>query len=294
MWPLSRENHPKQLIELIADESLLSSTAWRLNGLDEAQLADELLVVCGEPHKFMSAIQVRSSGKTARILLEPAARNTAPALTLAALDARARHGDPVLAVMPADHAVADSVAFQHAVAHAADYAQDGAIVALGVLPRRAETGYGYIKLGSPLRGAVDPSCACLIERFVEKPDQELARQYLESGEYWWNSGIFVVRASTWLATIEALQPEIFAACDAAWSNGVTDGGFFKADETSFLACPSDSIDYAVMEHLTSTTRGDTPRVLWYRSPPDGPMWDRGTRSGKSCRRAQKATWRAGA
>ena len=261
LWPLSREHHPKQLIELIADESLLSSTASRLDGLDGARLANELMVVCGEHHKFMSATQVRVSGKPARILLEPAARNTAPALTLAALDARARHGDPVLVVMPADHAVADNEAFQHAVAQAASYARDNAIVALGVLPRHAETGYGYIRLGTPLRGTRGLSGAHLIERFVEKPHSELAQEYLESGEYWWNSGIFVVRASTWLAAIELLQPEIFAACDAAWRNGTTEAGFFRADAASFAACPSDSIDYAVMERLTSAPYDNTPRGI---------------------------------
>ena len=192
LWPLSREHHPKQLIELITDESLLSSTAWRLDGIKNVRLANELLVVCGEPHKFMSATQVRASGATARILIEPVARNTAPALTLAALDARARHGDPVLVVMPADHAVTDIKAFQHAVAQAAQYAQNGAIVTLGVLPRRAETGYGYIKVGAPLPDIRGVARAHTIERFVEKPHQELAQQYLESGEYWWNSGIFVV------------------------------------------------------------------------------------------------------
>ncbi|WP_244106608.1 mannose-1-phosphate guanylyltransferase/mannose-6-phosphate isomerase [Paraburkholderia phenazinium] len=259
LWPLSREHNPKQLIELIADESLLTSTAGRLDGLDKALLIDETLVVCGEHHKFRSADQVRINGRPARILLEPVARNTAPALTLAALDARVRHGDPVLAVMPADHAVTDSKAFQTAVAQAAICARDGAIVALGVLPRRAETGYGYIKVGSALCESVGPSGARLIERFVEKPHQELAQQYLESGEYWWNSGIFVVRASTWLAAIEALQPEIFAACDAAWSNGTTENGFFKTDTDSFAACPSDSIDYAVMERLTSAADNAAPK-----------------------------------
>lgn len=258
LWPLSRENHPKQLIGFLTNESLLSSTSWRLNGIENARLVNELLVVCGEQHKFLSAAQLHASGTPARILLEPAARNTAPALTLAALDARARHGDPVLAVMPADHVVTDTKAFQHAVAQAAQYAQNGAIVTLGVLPRRAETGYGYIKLGVPLPNIRSAARAHTIEQFVEKPHQELAQQYLESGEYWWNSGIFVVRASTWLAAIEALQPEIFFACDAAWSNGTTEGDFFKANTASFETCPSDSIDYAVMERLTGVEQSVFP------------------------------------
>ncbi len=249
LWPLSREHHPKQLIDLIADESPLAATARRLNGIEHAALADTLLLVCGEQHRFTSAAQVNARGLPARILIEPAARNTAPALTLAALEARARHGDPVLAVMPADHAVADIRAFQEAIAQAARYAQDDAIVTLGVLPRRAETGYGYIKLGAGVPDAHGATGGHAVERFVEKPHQELAQQYLQSGEYWWNSGIFVVRASTWLKAIEALQPKIFAACETAWRTGVQDDAFFKVDAATFAACPSDSIDYAVMERL---------------------------------------------
>jgi mannose-1-phosphate guanylyltransferase/mannose-6-phosphate isomerase len=254
LWPLSREHHPKQLIGLIADESLLTATARRLDGISSATLDNELLLVCGEHHRFMSAAQARASGKSARILLEPVARNTAPALTLAALDAQARHGDPVLVVMPADHAVTDPKAFQDAIALAARYAQAGAIATLGVLPRHAETGYGYIRIGAPVQHANGTLGGHTIERFVEKPHQELARQYLQSGEYWWNSGIFVVRASTWLAAIAALNPLMHAVCEAAWGSGAEEaGGFFKADATAFDACPSDSIDYAVMERLADPT-----------------------------------------
>jgi len=263
LWPLSREHHPKQLLGLIGDESLLTSTARRLEGLSGTAgltLADELVLVCGDHHRFMSAAQVRASGKPARIVLEPAARNTAPALTLAALDALAHGADPVLAVMPADHAVLDPAAFQQAVAQAARYARDGAIATLGVLPRRAETGYGYIKIGAELCTGGAPHDAGggasenaigghAIERFVEKPHQELADRYLQSGEYWWNSGIFVMRASTWIKAIAALRPEIHAACDAAYRAGAIEGSFFKVDAQAFDTCPSDSIDYAVMEHL---------------------------------------------
>ncbi|MCG1047369.1 sugar phosphate nucleotidyltransferase, partial [Mycetohabitans sp. B6] len=171
LWPLSREHHPKQLIGLIADESLLTATARRLDGISSATLDNELLLVCGEHHRFMSAAQARASGKSARILLEPVARNTAPALTLAALDAQARHGDPVLVVMPADHAVTDPKAFQDAIALAARYAQAGAIATLGVLPRHAETGYGYIRIGAPVQHANGTLGGHAIERFVEKPHQ---------------------------------------------------------------------------------------------------------------------------
>ncbi|WP_323122765.1 mannose-1-phosphate guanylyltransferase/mannose-6-phosphate isomerase [Burkholderia alba] len=249
LWPLSREHHPKQLIDLISDESPLSATARRLTGITNADLADTLLLVCGEQHRFTSAAQVNARGLQPRILLEPAARNTAPALTLAAFEARERHGDPVLVVMPADHAVADTGAFQESVALAARYAQDNAIVTLGVLPRRAETGYGYIKIGESVPGSHGATGGHAIESFVEKPHQELAQQYLQSGDYWWNSGIFVVRASTWLNAIRALQPQIHAACESAWRNGAQEGPFFKADAVSFAECPSDSIDYAVMERL---------------------------------------------
>ncbi|AIO67668.1 mannose-1-phosphate guanylyltransferase/mannose-6-phosphate isomerase [Burkholderia oklahomensis] len=261
LWPLSREHHPKQLIDLIADESPLSATARRLTGIANAELADTLLLVCGEQHRFTSAAQVNARGLKARILLEPAARNTAPALTLAALEALAHHGDPVLAAMPADHAVSDARAFQDTIAQAARYAQDGAIVTLGVLPRRAETGYGYIKVGAPLADSRGVEGGHAIDSFVEKPHQELAQQYLQSGDYWWNSGIFVVRASTWLAAIRALQPDMHAACEAAWRNGTTEGPFFKVDAADFAACPSDSIDYAVMERLTGARELDIPGVI---------------------------------
>ncbi|MDY7789432.1 mannose-1-phosphate guanylyltransferase/mannose-6-phosphate isomerase [Burkholderia ubonensis] len=249
LWPLSREQCPKQLIELVSDESPLSATARRLNGIESASLGDRLLLVCGESHRFMSAAQVAGRAAPARILLEPAARNTAPALTLAALDARALADDPVLVVMPADHVIGDVGAFQDAVGRAARYALGGAIVTLGVLPRRAETGYGYIQVGAPHTGRHGGQGGYAISRFVEKPDEALAERYLHSGDYWWNSGIFVTRASVWLKAIHALAPEIHAACEAAWRAGLAEDPFFRIDAAAFDACPSDSIDYAVMERL---------------------------------------------
>ncbi|MBJ9730697.1 mannose-1-phosphate guanylyltransferase/mannose-6-phosphate isomerase [Burkholderia cenocepacia] len=249
LWPLSREQYPKQLIELVSNESPLSATARRLNGIANASLGDTLLLVCGEQHRFMRAEQVHGRSAPARILLEPAARNTAPALTLAALDASALADDPVLAVMPADHVIVDVGAFQDAIARAARYAQEGAIVTLGVLPRRAETGYGYIQVGEPRSGRRGSQGGYAIGRFVEKPDATLAERYLQSGDYWWNSGIFVTRASVWLKAIGALAPGIHAACDSAWRAGVADDPFFRIDAAAFDACPADSIDYAVMERL---------------------------------------------
>ncbi|WP_175717047.1 mannose-1-phosphate guanylyltransferase/mannose-6-phosphate isomerase [Burkholderia anthina] len=250
LWPLSRECHPKQLIELISNESPLSATARRLNGISNASLGDTLLLVCGEQHRIMSAAQVAGRAAPPRILLEPAARNTAPALTLAALDTSALDEDPVLAVMPADHIISDVAAFQDAIGRAARYAQEGAIVTLGVLPRRAETGYGYIQVGAQRTGQLSGQGGYSIGRFVEKPDVALAERYLHSGDYWWNSGIFVTRASVWLKAIRALAPAIHTACEAAWRAGVAEESFFRVDAAAFDTCPSDSIDYAVMERLT--------------------------------------------
>ncbi|MBR8252829.1 mannose-1-phosphate guanylyltransferase/mannose-6-phosphate isomerase [Burkholderia ambifaria] len=252
LWPLSREQYPKQLIELTSNESPLSATARRLNGIANASLGDTLLLVCGEQHRIMSAAQVLGRAAPARILLEPAARNTAPALTLAALDASALADDPVLAVMPADHVIGDVGAFHEAIGRAARYAQEGAIVTLGVLPRRAETGYGYIQVGEPRAGRLGGHGGYTIGRFVEKPNAALAERYLHSGDYWWNSGIFVTRASIWLKAIRALAPDIHAACDAAWRAGIAEDPFFRIDAAAFDACPADSIDYAVMERLAES------------------------------------------
>ena len=256
LWPLSREQYPKQLLGLLADETLLEATACRLDGLSHATPVNErVILVCGENHRFMSAEQLRRVGKPAQIILEPSPRNTAPALTAAALETLAVGHDAIMVVMPADHAVPDTNSFKAAVLCAAGYAAHGAIVTLGVVPRRAEIGYGYIKVGAPF----DTNGGHRIERFVEKPHQELAQRYLQSGEYWWNSGIFVVRASVWLAAIEASRPEIYAACKTAFSSGSLDGQFFRLDADAFQACPDDSIDYAVMESLSAN--GPFPGVV---------------------------------
>lgn len=246
LWPLSRKNHPKQLIGLLAEESLLATTAHRLDGLaDPLPVTEQLILVCGEQHGFMSAEQLRKSGKPMRILLEPHARNTSPALTAAALSTIAHNGDAIMVVMPADHAVPDTEAFHAAVSQAVCYAVDGAIVTMGVAPHRAETGYGYVRVGP----ALGQGGGYAIDRFVEKPRRELAEQYVHSGEYLWNSGIFVVRASVWLTAISTLRPDIFSACQAAYRDGSADGQFFRLDPCGFERCPADSIDYAVMERL---------------------------------------------
>src|SRR5471030_2824529 len=256
LWPLSRQQFPKQLIELMGAESLLEATLRRLDGLDVATHGrdtvhfasnDELIVVCGTEHKLLTAQQIERNGRRARIVLEPCARNTAPALTLAALAAvaAASGDDPVMVTMPADHA-----AFRCTIAKAIEHAASGALVALGVVPDKIETGYGYIKAGATLGTADDGAPqARVLERFVEKPRREIAEQYLASGEYWWNSGIFVCRASVWLAAIEHFQPAIHAACVIAFERGLHQDGFTQLDVDAFEACPSDSIDFAVMERI---------------------------------------------
>ena len=245
LWPLSREKYPKQLLALMGEDSLLQATLRRFEGVSGADSAPPL-VVCNEEYRFVVAEQLRLIGKQGRIVLEPMGRNTAPALTLAAMAARSGGDDPVLLVMPADHVVAQPEVFQQGVCHAARLAQDGAIVTFGITPDRPETGYGYIQAGATL----NEDGARAIARFVEKPDLATAEGYLQAGDYLWNSGLFVLRASVWLKALERCRPDILAACDVAWKNGTSDLSFLRVDAESFAACPSDSIDYAVMERLT--------------------------------------------
>lgn len=255
LWPLSREQYPKQLLNLIAEDTLLEATANRLAGVAAlagrpAGMEAAQIVVCGEEHRFMIADMMKRAGKPARILSEPCGRNTAPALTVAALHALAAAGDnadAVLVVTPADHSVADVDAFRQAIATAIQHADQGAIVTLGVKPLGPETGFGYIRAaGGAARGAF------MLDRFVEKPHLELAKHYVESGEFWWNSGIFVVLASVWLRAVAGLQPEMAAQCQAAYQAGeraASAGDVLCLGKDAFHACPSDSIDYAVMEKL---------------------------------------------
>ncbi|RQS69247.1 mannose-1-phosphate guanylyltransferase/mannose-6-phosphate isomerase [Burkholderia sp. Bp8963] len=247
LWPMSREQYPKQLIGVLGTDSLLQATVQRMKGFssDTSTLAAPI-VVCGDEHRFVTAEQLRASRIDARIVVEPARRDTAPALTLAAAAAFADGEDAIVVAMPADHAIADTAAFHRALVLAIEHARRGAIATLGVPPTRADTGFGYIRLGDELG-----SDAYRIERFVEKPAAELAEQYLESGLYWWNSGIFVVRASVWLDTLRALRPDMHAACVAAYQHGADDGPFFRPHSDAFQQSPSDSIDYAVMERLAS-------------------------------------------
>ncbi|HZZ12294.1 MAG TPA: mannose-1-phosphate guanylyltransferase/mannose-6-phosphate isomerase [Paraburkholderia sp.] len=276
LWPLSRERSPKQLIGLMGGESLLESTVHRVdaalatmarsmedakagagaaNAMSRAALnLSAPVVICCEDLRLQTLERLEACDKPVRLVLEPVPRNTAPALTVAALAARASAApgdDPIIVALPADHLIADYVAFGAALEEAVVHAARGAIVTLGVPPQRAETGYGYIRTGM----ATGTQGARAIERFVEKPDAELAQRYVDSGEYWWNSGMFVVRASVWLAAIALCRPAIASACADAFEHASVDGdGALHLARAAFAACPSDSIDYAVMERVATDAR----------------------------------------
>jgi mannose-1-phosphate guanylyltransferase/mannose-6-phosphate isomerase len=250
LWPLSREQHPKQLMALTGKETLLQATAVRIDRrLDSAGLqALDPIIVANDDCRFMTAEQLREAGvPAAAIILEPSGRNTAPALTLAALFALEGGGDPALLVMPADHVISDVAAFRAAVAGGAPHAEDGKIVTFGVKPTRPETGYGYIRTGADA-GA---DGTLIIDAFVEKPDAAKAEAYAASGRYLWNSGIFLMRASVWLRSLGAQRPEILAACRAAFAARERDLDFLRVGKAAFGACPTDSIDYAVMETMSA-------------------------------------------
>lgn len=245
LWPVSREQYPKQLIDVVGDQTLLQATVTRMKNFPVTwEVSPDPVIVCGADHYFATYEQACQSGVSARIVVEPSRRDTAPALTLAALTARAQEPDAILVAMPADHAIADLGALHNAIDIAARYAQNGDIVTLGVPPTRPDTGFGYIRFGAELQDG-----AHRIERFVEKPAAELAQQYVDAGNYWWNSGMFVVRASVWLSVIELLQPDIFAACVLAYEHSKNVDGCIIPGAPEFARSPSDSIDYAVMEHL---------------------------------------------
>ena len=258
LWPLSRENRPKQLLALTGEYTMLQETARRLEGF-HAGLVERApsIVVCNNEHRFMVAEQLRAAGiEGARILLEPVGRNTAPALALAALIAMRDNEDPILLVMPADHVIADREAFHAAVTIGLEAAQAGALVTFGIVPTDPETGYGYIRTGTARQnGSLD------LVAFVEKPGLHRAQEYVASGQYVWNSGLFMMRASVWLEALESLQPTMAAACRAAADGSTHDTDFIRIDATAFSSCPSDSIDYAVMEKLAEQPKLGIPGVV---------------------------------
>ena len=245
LWPLSRAGFPKQFLSLTGNESLFQQAAQRLVslGAGDIQVAKPLIVT-GEEHRFLASEQLREAGiELGAALLEPVGRNTAPALTLAALAAQADGEDPVLVVTPADQTVADTAAFTQAMQQAIREADSGSIVILGITPDRPETGYGYIQAQ-----AKSDATANAVQRFVEKPNVATAQQYLNEGGYYWNAGMFVLKASAWLQALAAFRPDIANGTAAAWTSKTQDNAFIRPDKAEFTAIPSESIDYAVMEH----------------------------------------------
>ena len=245
LWPLSRAQHPKQFLVLQGNQSLFQQAALRLAALADA--GSEVAAPCivgNEEHRFLVLDQLREARiPLPTLLLEPIGRNTAPAMTLAALQAVEGGGDPVLVVTPADQTVTDGAAFTTALRRAVHAAAGGGIVILGVTPDRPETGYGYIRAGGTAAG--DATLA--VERFVEKPDLATAQRYLAEGGYFWNSGMFVVRASVWLAALDHFRPDIAAATRVAFAAKSVDASFVRPGKAEFAAVPAESVDYAVME-----------------------------------------------
>jgi mannose-1-phosphate guanylyltransferase/mannose-6-phosphate isomerase len=246
LWPLSREMFPKQLLPLVGEQTMLQATVTRLSGLPEL---GSPMVVCNEQHRFMVAAQLSAIHQPSAILLEPVGRNTAPAVALAALHCIAGGHDPLLLVLPADHVIGNSAALCCTISSGIPFAEDGKLITFGVVPTGPETGYGYIKAGLRLKAEGDnlkPE-AYSVERFVEKPDRTTAENYLASGDYFWNSGMFLFRASRYLEELERFAPEMLLACRKALAGASRDLDFIRLDSEAFAACPSDSIDYAVME-----------------------------------------------
>jgi mannose-1-phosphate guanylyltransferase/mannose-6-phosphate isomerase-like protein (cupin superfamily) len=265
LWPLSRQHHPKQFLALLSERSLLQETVSRLDGLHDVAPP---IFVCNEEHRFLAAHQIKQLGKTpAAIILEPVGRNTAPALTLAALmltdiSGESHSDDPIMVVMPSDHVIRDVGAFQSVVQRGAALAEGSAMVAVGIVPRSPNVGYGYIRKGeafnSPMTegapragntGGSPPSAVApsRVAAFVEKPDKETAEKMLEAGDYLWNSGIFILRASTWLEQLRKHRPDIAEICTAANAQGQRDGDYYRPDATMFASCPGDFVAYSIME-----------------------------------------------
>ena len=249
LWPLSRAGFPKQFLSLTGSESLFQQAAMRLMALGSDDIhVTKPIIVTGEEHRFLASEQLREAGIELKVaILEPVGRNTAPALTLAALAAQVDGEDPVLVVTPADQTVINISAFTQAMQQAIREAAIGNIVIMGIKPNRPETGYGYIQTHAQ-RGAE----AIGVIRFVEKPDSTTAKQYLKQGGYYWNAGMFVLKASVWLKALAAFRPDIAEPTTVAWNGKTQDNTFIRPGKAEFAVIPSESIDYAVMERCPNS------------------------------------------
>ena len=242
LWPMSRDLMPKQFLKLNGEDTMLQATVKRLQNLD----ASAPLVICNEEHRFIAAEQLRQVKQLDHnIILEPVGRNTAPAIALAAMAAIIKDHDPLLLVLAADHMILNTLAFELAVSKAQQLAKQDKLVTFGIVPTHAETGYGYICCGEATGDAFT------VRRFVEKPDAATAEQYFSSGDYYWNSGMFMFKASRYLAELKQYRPDIYAACELAMAEVNPDLDFIRVNKEAFVACPDDSVDYAVMEKTSA-------------------------------------------
>jgi mannose-1-phosphate guanylyltransferase / mannose-6-phosphate isomerase len=251
LWPLSREYYPKQFLRLFGRYSMLQETVLRLDGIEAGLDLLDPLFVCNEVHRFLLAEQIHQINRRYQsILLEPQGRNTAPALTVAAIALLKTNPDTVMIMMPADHHITNQQEFQNVIKAGYKLAQQGVLITCGIVPEHAETGYGYIRTGQKLQNDLSADIYAL-DSFTEKPDVETAQSYIGGGKHLWNSGIFMMQASVWCEAIKHFQPDIFQSCQDAFTKGSTDNHFYRLDKESFIKCRSDSIDYAVMEKLTT-------------------------------------------
>ena len=245
LWPLSREHYPKQFLNLFGEKTLLQNTLLRLDGLSSSIDVSDPTIICNETHRFLVTEQsAQVSQNIKSIILEPKGRNTAPALTIAALN----QPNDILLMMPADHLISQIDLFHNAISAGIEMAQQEKLVTFGIKPDVPETGYGYIHMGAELR-TINKQAVHALNGFTEKPELSVAEKYLESGEYLWNSGLFMMKASVWLDKIKMFQTAMYDACINAYEKGEQDGLFYRLHEDAFINCPSDSIDYAVMEKL---------------------------------------------
>ncbi|TBL73551.1 mannose-1-phosphate guanylyltransferase/mannose-6-phosphate isomerase [Obesumbacterium proteus] len=240
LWPLSRTLHPKQFLSLISPNTMLQDTVSRLDGIAH----DDPIIICNEDHRFIVAEQLRAKNyRHNGIILEPIGRNTAPAVALGALHAIASGNDPILFILAADHSITDIDAFILSVNKAINEASKGNLVTFGITPTSPETGYGYIKKGKPVS-----DYSFTVDKFVEKPNQAIAQSYIDSGDYFWNSGLFMFKASVFLRELGRFRPDILLACQRSFDNSKKDLDFIRLDESEFRECSDESVDFAVMEH----------------------------------------------